>query len=191
MSIMGNDKQGQLIVYHLIELLKSGSRLPQPLGCPTEVVTHTPFTCFICLIRIYCLSIKSPSTIWDVNENEFACDNVKTVAVSLAEDSSSLPAVSLRFMRSWRSAGTMTPACVRPSRSSLCASTYSGTVRSFKITKVTCFFSVETLFTSLPFLWQMAVTQVLLLSAMLVERLEAEVLCFELRTGLRTPAEVP
>uniref|UniRef100_A0A1A8QTL5 Tyrosine-protein kinase n=1 Tax=Nothobranchius pienaari TaxID=704102 RepID=A0A1A8QTL5_9TELE len=37
MSMMGNDKQGQLIVYHLIELLKSGSRLPQPLGCPTEM----------------------------------------------------------------------------------------------------------------------------------------------------------
>lgn len=38
--MMGNDKQGQLIVYHLIELLKSGSRLPQPLGCPTEVRTY-------------------------------------------------------------------------------------------------------------------------------------------------------
>lgn len=38
MSMMGNDKQGQLIVYHLIELLKSGSRLPKPLGCPTEVL---------------------------------------------------------------------------------------------------------------------------------------------------------
>uniref|UniRef100_A0A3B5K3X8 Tyrosine-protein kinase n=1 Tax=Takifugu rubripes TaxID=31033 RepID=A0A3B5K3X8_TAKRU len=37
MSMMGNDKQGQLIVYHLIELLKSGSRLPPPLGCPTEM----------------------------------------------------------------------------------------------------------------------------------------------------------
>uniref|UniRef100_A0AAQ5XUD6 Tyrosine-protein kinase n=1 Tax=Amphiprion ocellaris TaxID=80972 RepID=A0AAQ5XUD6_AMPOC len=37
MSMMGNDKQGQLIVYHLIELLKSGSRLPQPLGCPPEI----------------------------------------------------------------------------------------------------------------------------------------------------------
>lgn len=37
MSMMGNDKQGQLIVYHLIDLLKSGSRLPQPLGCPTEI----------------------------------------------------------------------------------------------------------------------------------------------------------
>ncbi|KAJ0067977.1 hypothetical protein NL108_014223, partial [Boleophthalmus pectinirostris] len=36
MSMMGNDKQGQLIVYHLIQLLKSGSRLPQPSGCPTE-----------------------------------------------------------------------------------------------------------------------------------------------------------
>uniref|UniRef100_A0A7N6AWS7 Tyrosine-protein kinase n=1 Tax=Anabas testudineus TaxID=64144 RepID=A0A7N6AWS7_ANATE len=33
---------GQLIVYHLIELLKSGSRLPQPLDCPTEVGTHAP-----------------------------------------------------------------------------------------------------------------------------------------------------
>lgn len=39
MSMMGNDKKGQLIVYYLIELLKSGSRLPQPLGCPTEVTT--------------------------------------------------------------------------------------------------------------------------------------------------------
>uniref|UniRef100_A0A669BX01 Tyrosine-protein kinase n=1 Tax=Oreochromis niloticus TaxID=8128 RepID=A0A669BX01_ORENI len=39
MAMMGNDKQGQLIVYHLIELLKSGSRLPQPLRCPTEVST--------------------------------------------------------------------------------------------------------------------------------------------------------
>lgn len=37
MSMMGNDKQGQLIVYHLYELLKSGSRLPQPSGCPTEM----------------------------------------------------------------------------------------------------------------------------------------------------------
>uniref|UniRef100_A0A8C5HSL5 Tyrosine-protein kinase n=1 Tax=Gouania willdenowi TaxID=441366 RepID=A0A8C5HSL5_GOUWI len=37
MSIMGNDKQGQLIVYHLVELLKSGSRLPQPMGCPSEI----------------------------------------------------------------------------------------------------------------------------------------------------------
>ncbi|RVE67901.1 hypothetical protein OJAV_G00086390 [Oryzias javanicus] len=37
MSMMGNDKQGQLIVYHLNELLKSGSRLPQPLGCPPEI----------------------------------------------------------------------------------------------------------------------------------------------------------
>ncbi|XP_046871688.1 tyrosine-protein kinase JAK2 [Hypomesus transpacificus] len=37
MGMMGNDKQGQLIVYHLIELLKSGSRLPQPLQCPPEI----------------------------------------------------------------------------------------------------------------------------------------------------------
>ncbi|XP_033828160.1 tyrosine-protein kinase JAK2 [Periophthalmus magnuspinnatus] len=37
MSMMGHDKQGQLIVYHLIQLLKSGSRLPQPAGCPAEI----------------------------------------------------------------------------------------------------------------------------------------------------------
>ncbi|XP_034026851.1 tyrosine-protein kinase JAK2 isoform X2 [Thalassophryne amazonica] len=37
LSMMGTDKQGQLIVYHLIKLLSSGSRLPQPLGCPTEI----------------------------------------------------------------------------------------------------------------------------------------------------------
>uniref|UniRef100_A0A6Q2Y6V9 Tyrosine-protein kinase n=1 Tax=Esox lucius TaxID=8010 RepID=A0A6Q2Y6V9_ESOLU len=37
MGMMGNDKQGQLIVYHLIELLKSGSRLPRPVGCPMEI----------------------------------------------------------------------------------------------------------------------------------------------------------
>lgn len=43
MSMMGNDKQGQLIVYHLIELLKSGSRLPQPLGCPSEVKIYFAF----------------------------------------------------------------------------------------------------------------------------------------------------
>lgn len=37
MSMMGGDKQGQTIVYHLIELLKRGNRLPQPMGCPSEV----------------------------------------------------------------------------------------------------------------------------------------------------------
>ncbi|XP_061881048.1 tyrosine-protein kinase JAK2 [Entelurus aequoreus] len=37
MSMMGNDKQGQLIVYHLIELLRSGSRLSQPISCPSEM----------------------------------------------------------------------------------------------------------------------------------------------------------
>uniref|UniRef100_A0A3Q2XMV3 non-specific protein-tyrosine kinase n=1 Tax=Hippocampus comes TaxID=109280 RepID=A0A3Q2XMV3_HIPCM len=41
MSMMGNDKQGQLIVYHLMELLRSGSRLPQPVRCPAEV--NSPF----------------------------------------------------------------------------------------------------------------------------------------------------
>ncbi|XP_066509440.1 tyrosine-protein kinase JAK2-like [Hoplias malabaricus] len=37
MSMMGGDKQGQTIVYHLIELLKLGNRLPQPVGCPSEI----------------------------------------------------------------------------------------------------------------------------------------------------------
>uniref|UniRef100_A0A8C1LKE7 Tyrosine-protein kinase JAK2 n=1 Tax=Cyprinus carpio TaxID=7962 RepID=A0A8C1LKE7_CYPCA len=37
LSMMGGDKQGQTIVYHLIELLKRGNRLPQPMGCPSEV----------------------------------------------------------------------------------------------------------------------------------------------------------
>uniref|UniRef100_A0A673M421 Tyrosine-protein kinase JAK2 n=1 Tax=Sinocyclocheilus rhinocerous TaxID=307959 RepID=A0A673M421_9TELE len=37
LSMMGGDKQGQTIVYHLIELLKAGNRLPQPMGCPSEM----------------------------------------------------------------------------------------------------------------------------------------------------------
>lgn len=37
MSMMGGDKHGQTIVYHLIELLKQGNRLPQPVGCPSGV----------------------------------------------------------------------------------------------------------------------------------------------------------
>uniref|UniRef100_A0A8C1LMS4 Tyrosine-protein kinase JAK2 n=1 Tax=Cyprinus carpio TaxID=7962 RepID=A0A8C1LMS4_CYPCA len=37
LSMMGGDKQGQTIVYHLIELLKRGNRLPQPMGCPSEM----------------------------------------------------------------------------------------------------------------------------------------------------------
>uniref|UniRef100_A0A8C9VZU5 Tyrosine-protein kinase n=1 Tax=Scleropages formosus TaxID=113540 RepID=A0A8C9VZU5_SCLFO len=37
MGMIGADKQGQLIVYHLIELLRSGVRLPQPAGCPDEI----------------------------------------------------------------------------------------------------------------------------------------------------------
>uniref|UniRef100_A0A8C2WCB3 Tyrosine-protein kinase n=1 Tax=Cyclopterus lumpus TaxID=8103 RepID=A0A8C2WCB3_CYCLU len=54
MSMMGNDKQGQLIVYHLIELLKSGSRLPQPLGCPTEVGECTAVFS-LTLLYLYCI----------------------------------------------------------------------------------------------------------------------------------------
>ncbi|XP_066501247.1 tyrosine-protein kinase JAK2a [Hoplias malabaricus] len=37
MEKMGLDKQGQMIVYHLIDLLKNNYRLPAPEGCPAEV----------------------------------------------------------------------------------------------------------------------------------------------------------
>lgn len=37
MDKMGNEKQGQMIVYHLIDLLKQGYRLPAPANCPKEV----------------------------------------------------------------------------------------------------------------------------------------------------------
>ncbi|XP_061148677.1 tyrosine-protein kinase JAK2-like [Syngnathus typhle] len=37
MEQMGNDKQGQMIVYHLIDLLKQGYRLPVPENCPKEM----------------------------------------------------------------------------------------------------------------------------------------------------------
>ncbi|KAL6469708.1 hypothetical protein MHYP_G00208270 [Metynnis hypsauchen] len=37
MEKMGIDKQGQMIVYHLIDLLKHNYRLPAPEGCPAEV----------------------------------------------------------------------------------------------------------------------------------------------------------
>ncbi|CDR00747.1 unnamed protein product [Oncorhynchus mykiss] len=37
MDKMGRDKQGQMIVYHLIDLLKKGYRLPAPQGCPEEI----------------------------------------------------------------------------------------------------------------------------------------------------------
>lgn len=37
MEKMGNEKQGQMIVYHLVDLLKNGYRLPAPDNCPKEV----------------------------------------------------------------------------------------------------------------------------------------------------------
>lgn len=37
MEKMGKEKQGQMIVYHLIDLLKQGYRLPAPDSCPPEV----------------------------------------------------------------------------------------------------------------------------------------------------------
>ncbi|XP_009864840.1 PREDICTED: tyrosine-protein kinase JAK2-like [Apaloderma vittatum] len=39
MRMIGNDKQGQMIVFHLIELLKNNGRLPRPDGCPDEIYT--------------------------------------------------------------------------------------------------------------------------------------------------------
>lgn len=40
--MIGNDKQGQMIVFHLIELLKNNGRLPRPDGCPDEVIFFNP-----------------------------------------------------------------------------------------------------------------------------------------------------
>lgn len=37
MRMIGNDKQNQMIVFHLIELLKNNGRLLRPDGCPDEV----------------------------------------------------------------------------------------------------------------------------------------------------------
>uniref|UniRef100_A0A3Q3XGW4 Tyrosine-protein kinase n=1 Tax=Mola mola TaxID=94237 RepID=A0A3Q3XGW4_MOLML len=37
MDKIGNEKQGQMIVYHLINLLKQGYRLPAPENCPKEI----------------------------------------------------------------------------------------------------------------------------------------------------------
>uniref|UniRef100_A0A8C4XEK7 Tyrosine-protein kinase n=1 Tax=Erpetoichthys calabaricus TaxID=27687 RepID=A0A8C4XEK7_ERPCA len=37
MHMIGSDKQGQMIVYHLIEILKNNHRLPNPEGCPDEI----------------------------------------------------------------------------------------------------------------------------------------------------------
>ncbi|XP_075901103.1 tyrosine-protein kinase JAK2a isoform X2 [Nelusetta ayraudi] len=37
MEKMGNEKQGQMIVYHLVDLLKHGYRLPTPDSCPKEI----------------------------------------------------------------------------------------------------------------------------------------------------------
>ncbi|XP_054612498.1 tyrosine-protein kinase JAK2a isoform X2 [Dunckerocampus dactyliophorus] len=37
MEQMGHEKQGQMIVYHLIDLLKQGYRLPMPDKCPQEI----------------------------------------------------------------------------------------------------------------------------------------------------------
>lgn len=40
MEKMGNEKQGQMIVYHLIDLLRDGYRLPAPASCPEEVSSY-------------------------------------------------------------------------------------------------------------------------------------------------------
>lgn len=59
MAMMGNDKQGQLIVYHLIELLKSGSRLPQPLGCPTEVSSCSAVCSFVLGLFVFLVKLSA------------------------------------------------------------------------------------------------------------------------------------
>lgn len=59
MDKMGRDKQGQMIVYHLIDLLKRGYRLPAPQGCPEEVRLTVCFlsVCFC----ILCISDSHPN----------------------------------------------------------------------------------------------------------------------------------
>ncbi|XP_067886795.1 tyrosine-protein kinase JAK2-like [Heterodontus francisci] len=45
MRMIGSDKQGQMIVFHLIELLKVGRRLPKPDGCP-DMMFSTMMDCW-------------------------------------------------------------------------------------------------------------------------------------------------
>ncbi|KAK6494255.1 tyrosine-protein kinase JAK2-like isoform X1 [Huso huso] len=45
MRMIGMDKQGQMIVYHLIEILKSNRRLPKPEGCP-DLIYSTMMECW-------------------------------------------------------------------------------------------------------------------------------------------------
>lgn len=49
MRMIGNDKQGQMIVFHLIELLKNNGRLPRPEGCPDEVTSFKVIHSFFCV----------------------------------------------------------------------------------------------------------------------------------------------
>lgn len=44
MEKMGKEKQGQMIVYHLIDLLNHGYRLPAPENCPKEVCSCWEFS---------------------------------------------------------------------------------------------------------------------------------------------------
>lgn len=92
MSMMGNDKQGQLIVYHLIELLKSGSRLPQPLGCPKEVGTFTTLLYLEATKRIY-LSTSKCLILPDI---DLAC-SLYLVKAGLRNDSSLLDSLFFAF----------------------------------------------------------------------------------------------
>lgn len=65
LSMMGGDKQGQTIVYHLIELLKKENRLPQPMGCPSEVPdlrTHTTLMKTLQLSQDFNLNTIYPQT---------------------------------------------------------------------------------------------------------------------------------
>uniref|UniRef100_A0A671RVT8 Tyrosine-protein kinase n=1 Tax=Sinocyclocheilus anshuiensis TaxID=1608454 RepID=A0A671RVT8_9TELE len=58
LSMMGGDKQGQTIVYHLVELLKRGNRLPQPMGCPSEV-PHLTTQCQLNQIKNLTSNVQS------------------------------------------------------------------------------------------------------------------------------------
>uniref|UniRef100_A0AAX7TI20 Tyrosine-protein kinase n=1 Tax=Astatotilapia calliptera TaxID=8154 RepID=A0AAX7TI20_ASTCA len=56
MNKMGNEKQGQMIVYHLIDLLRNGYRLPAPDKCPTQVCYFLHHKLLIVLVK--CLVVQ-------------------------------------------------------------------------------------------------------------------------------------
>lgn len=59
MNKMGNEKQGQMIVYHLIDLLRNGYRLPAPDMCPTQVCYFLQPHHKLLIVLIKCLVVQS------------------------------------------------------------------------------------------------------------------------------------